>query len=267
MRLVVANDNVFDNLMDEQSKIVYNLFFQIKNDSKAFMVTNDTSYIFAQDSKRTPNWIFITKEPDDATTEELIALISGMLKLNPLLRVNGDVRFIRRILESVSERSGVAFKEEINMTVYYCQNVNNIQTNGQMILPKETHRERLKELISSMSLDNDGLLIDADDSEKYISSMIHSNSFVLWEDEKIVSMAKIANKTDGFARINTIFTALEERTKGYTAMLVSEISAQLISEGFTPIIYADSSAKTKIEAFESVGYKIAGCVTQFAFCQ
>ena len=79
VRLVVANDNVFDNLMDEKSKVVYNLLFQIKNDPKAFMVTNDTSYIFAQDSKRTPNWIFINEEPDEATKEELIALISGML--------------------------------------------------------------------------------------------------------------------------------------------------------------------------------------------
>lgn len=267
MRLVVANDNVFDNLMDEKNKIVYNLLFQIKNDPKTFMVTNDTSYIFAQDSRRTPNWIFINEAPDDATKEELIALISGMIKLNPLLRVNGDGRFIRPILETVSARSGIELKEEINMAVYYCKNAKKITAKGRMILPKEMHRERLKELISSMSLDNDGLLINTDDSEKYISSLIHSNSFVLWEDEKIVSMAKVASKNDRFARINTIFTDLKERNKGYTTMLIGEISEQLISEGFTPIIYADLNVESKIEAYKAVGYEKAGNITQFAFYQ
>ena len=267
MRLVVANDNVFDNLMDDKSKIVYNLLFQIKNDPKAFMVTNDTSYIFAQDSRRTPNWLFINQSPDNTTKEELIALISGMVKLNPLLRVNGNSQFLLPILEEVSKSSGVGFKEELNMEVYFCNSSNKFPSKGHMIPPEEIHRERLKELISSMSLDTDGLLIDADDSEKYISSMIHSKSFVLWEDEKVMSMAKVANITDGFARINTIFTSLEERNKGYTRMLVSEISSQLISEGLTPVIYADSNATTKTEAYRAVGYNTAGNISQFAFCQ
>ena len=117
-----------------------------------------------------------------------------------------------------------------------------------------------------MSLDNDGLLIDADASEKYISSMIHSGSFSLWEDEKIVSMAKVTSKHDGFARINTVFTALEERNKGYTAMLIGQISAKLISEGLTPIIYADLNVESKIEEYKAAGYEKAGYITQFAFC-
>lgn len=263
MRLVKANDKVFENLMDEKSKIVYNLLFQIKNDSSAFIVTDDTSYIFAQDSKRTPNWIFINEEPSEETKEELIAVLSGMVKINPLLRVNGQERFILPILEEMSARFGIKFKAEIPMSVYFCNEVKRIAPRGHMISPKELHRERLKELISSMSKDADGLLLGADDSEKYISSLIHSRSFFLWEDEKIVSMAKIAGKNDSYARINTIFTDLSERGNGYTTMLVGEISAQLISDGFTPIIYADSSVESKIEAYKTIGFEKAGDITQF----
>ena len=266
MRLVKANDNVFDNLMtDEKSKIVFNLLFQIKNDPSAFIVTNDTSYIFTQDSKRTPNWLFINQELDDSTKEEIIAIISGMVRINPLLRVNGQKKYILPILEEVSARLGVKFKEEINMSVHFCKKATKIPAKGHMIPPKELHRERLKELISSMSKDTDGLLLGADDSEKYISSLIHSHSFFLWEDEKIVSMAKIANKNEGLARLNTIFTALEERNNGYTTMLVGELCEQLLSEGLTPIIYADASVKSKIQAYERIGFEKAGDVTQFAF--
>ena len=267
MRLVTSNDPIFDNLIDEKSRIVYHLLFQIKKDPKAFIVTNDTSYIFAQDSKRTPNWVFINQKPDDLTTSELTALISGMIKLNPLLRVNGNSEFLRPILEAVSTRSGVTLKVDVPMSVYYCKKLSKAPSKGQMISPKEMHRERLKELISSMSRDNDGLLLDADDSEKYISSMVHSNSIFLWEDEKIVSIAKIASKTDNYARINTIFTALEERDKGYTKMLIGELSDKLISEGLTPIIYADSRIEAKIDAFKQLGYEKAGEITQYSFVQ
>lgn len=266
MRLVKANDNVFDNLMtEEKSKIVFNLLFQIKNDPSAFIVTNDTSYIFTQDSKRTPNWLFINQELDDSTKEEIIAILSGMVKINPLLRVNGQEQYILPILEELSARLGISFKKEISMSVYFCKEVNKIAAKGQMIAPKEAHRERLKELISSMSKDTDGLLLGADDSEKYISSLIHSHSFFLWENEKVVSMAKIANKSESYARINTIFTDLEERGNGYTTMLVGEISEQLLAEGLTPVIYADSSVETKIEAYKTIGFEKAGDLTQFAF--
>lgn len=265
MRLVKSNDFVFDKLMDENSKMVYNLLFQIKNDPKAFMVTDDTSYIFAQDSRRTPNWVFIKDELGSSTREELITILSGMVKLNPLLRINGQKKYILPILEALSARLGVSFKEEINMSVHFCRALRKIPAKGQMIPPKEIYRERLKELISSMSKDTDGLLLGADDSEKYISSLIHSHSFFLWEDEKIVSMAKIASKNEGFARLNTIFTALEERNKGYTTMLVGELCEQLLSEGLTPIIYADASVESKIKAYESIGFEKAGDITQFAF--
>ena len=266
MRLVKSNDNVFDNLMtDEKSKMVFNLLFQIKNDPSAFIVTNDTSYIFTQDSKRTPNWLFISKEIDDSTKEEIIAILSGMIKINPLLRINGQEQYILPILEELSARLGISFRKEMHMSVYFCKEVGKIPAKGQMIAPKELHRERLKELISSMSKDTDGLLLGADDSEKYISSLIHSRSFFLWENEKVVSMAKIASRNESYARINTVFTDLEERGHGYTTMLVGEISSQLISEGLTPIIYADSSVESKIEAYKSIGFEKAGEITQFAF--
>lgn len=265
MRLVKANDNVFDSLLDEKSKVVYNLLFQIRKDPKAFIVTNDTSYILAQDSRRAPNWIFISKEPDSSAKEELVTLISGMIKINPLLRVNGQEQFILPILEEVSSRLGTEFHAEIPMSVYFCKKVNELEPQGHMISPKESHRERLKELISSMSRDKDGLLLEADDSEKYISSIIHSRSFFLWEDETIVSIAKIAVKCDGFARINTIFTELDARNKGYTTMLIGEISTQLLSEGLTPVIYADSGLPSKIDAFKKVGFEKAGDITQFVF--
>ena len=265
MRLVNACDNVFDKLMDEKSKIVYNLFYQIKSDPSAFIVTNDTSYIFAQDSKRTPSWIFINQEPDHATKEELVAIISGMIKLNPLLRVNGQSEYILPILEEVSKLTGMNFSEEIPMEVYFCKHVNKVSPMGQMISPKECHRQRLKEIISSMSLDSDGLLLGTDDSEKYISSLIHSKSFVMWENEKVVSIAKVAYRNDCFARINTIFTSLEERNRGYTTMLVGELSQKLIDEGLIPVIYADAHVESKIAAYKKIGYEKAGDITQFAF--
>ena len=267
MRLATVNDSVFDTMITERDKIVYNLLFQIKNTEGSFIITDDSSYIFAQDSRRAPGWLFLNSAPNEKAKEELISIITGMVKINPLFQINGNNTLVRPILDEVSARLGVSYKEVLPMSVYYCEEASPLESRGKMVRPSEMHRQRLKELISTISLDDDGTLIGADDSEKYITSIVQSNSIYLWENEKIVSIAKVANKSDGFGRINTIFTHPAERDNGYTRMLVGEISASLLSEGITPLIYADSRAVLKSAAYESIGYKKAGEITQFSFAR
>ena len=124
MRLADANDYVFDSLMNDGDKIAYNLFSVIRNDKSAFIVTDDKYYIYAQNSRRSPHWLFIKEEPDEGAFEEIVALIAGMLKLNPLLRISGRPDYIKPILDVVSERYGANHIIENTMTVYSCSDVN-----------------------------------------------------------------------------------------------------------------------------------------------
>ena len=266
VRLATSNDEVFNKLIDtEEDCIVYNLLRQIKLKDRAFILTDDNSYIYTQDSRRTPNWLFLKPDHSEKTFNEISDLITGMVKLNPLLRLNGRASSLIPILEEISNRTGLSYNVELPMSVYYCTEIIHPELRGKMISPKEKHRDELKKLISEMSLDNDGLFMDIEDSDKFVTSLVQTGSIYVWKDEKIVSIAKIAHKDEQYARINTVFTSVEARKNGYTAMLISEIASNLLSEGLIPVIYADSNNPDKTEAYEKIGFKKAGEITQFAF--
>lgn len=268
MRLATTNDKVFDKLINnEEDRIIYNLLRQIKLNPHAFILTDDESYIYTQDSRRTPTWLFLKDHPDEQSLNEIVSMISGMVKLNPLLRVNGRSSLLIPILDKISEQTGVPYCQESSMSVCYCTEAISQDSHGHMITPKEKHRNALKKLISELSAYNDGMLIDSEDSDKFISSVVHTGSIYLWEDGDIVSIAKIAHRDEKYARINTVYTSSESKNAGYTEMLISELASQLLSEGLVPVIYADSKDLEKLSAYERVGFKIAANISQFSFIQ
>ena len=266
MRLADVSDYVFDMLMDDTDKVLYNLFYLIRSDRSSFIVTDDKYYIYAQNSRRAPHWLFIKEPPDEKSFEELVALIAGMIKLNPLLKINGSAEHLTPVLDAVADRYGSEYRTEISMSVCACEKLTPIaDTAGRMITPKEEHRKILLNYITEMQSDITGYFMPGDDNEKLVNSLINSGSLFLWENEKIVSMAKVAHKGEKFARINTVFTDSASRGKGYTKMLIGQITSDLLEEGLTPIIYADMSDEMLLAAYDALGYKSYGTINQFAF--
>ena len=265
MRLADRNDYVFDALMSDTDNITYNLFYVIRNDKSSFIVTDDKYYIYAQNSRRAPHWIFIKEQPDEETFEEIVALIAGMMKLNPLLKINGSETHLRPILNVIAERYGVRYKAELSMNVYSCSELKTIEHVGKMISPHEQHRQILTEYVTEMANDRTGFFMPTEDTEKFVNALVNSNSLFLWENERIVSMAQIAHKSDKYARINTVFTDAGSRGNGYTRMLIGEITKNILAEGLTPVIYADVSDIALTNAYTDIGYKPYGSITQFAF--
>lgn len=265
MRLADNNDYVFDSLMNDSDKIAYNLFSLIRSDRSSFIVTDDKHYIYAQNSRRAPHWLFIKEQPDEQAFEEIVALIAGMMKLNPLLKVNGDAAYVQPIMDVIAERYGVNCSAELTMKVFSCDDVHLVESVGRMISPKEEHRQILTAYVNEMSHDRKGFFMPNEDTSKFVSALINSGSLFLWENEKIVSMAQIAHKTDKYARINTVFTDSLSRGNGYTRMLIGQITKNILDEGLTPVIYADIDDSEVIDAYTAIGYKSYGTITQFAF--
>ena len=252
--------------MTDDDKIAYNIFSVIRNDQSAFIVTDDKYYIYARNSKRDPHWLFLKSTPDESAFEELVSLISGMLKLNPILRVNGRTEYIAPILKTVSERTGVNHITENEMTVYSCAELHQIPEKGSMIAPLEEHRQILTEYVTEMQNDHEKYFMPEEDTEKFVNALLNSKSLYLWEHNgKIVSMAKIAYRGKDFGRINTVFTDSASRGKGYTRMLVGAMTKILMNEGLTPVIYADNDDIDVNEAYLNIGYKSFGGIVQFAF--
>ena len=139
MRLADGNDYVFDLLMSDTDNIVYNLFHLIRSDRSSFIVTDDKYYIYAQNSRRAPHWVFIKETPDEKSFEELVAMIAGMIKLNPLLEINGNGELLRPILDTIRERYHTNYYASLDMKVFSTNEITPIEPVGKIIRPGEMH--------------------------------------------------------------------------------------------------------------------------------
>ena len=78
-------------------------------------------------------------------------------------------------------------------------------------------------------------------------------------------MAVIAHRTERYAHINTVVTALEQRGRGCARMLAGHISQELLAQGLTPMLYADARNPASNNAYRNAGFVPCGEITEYSF--
>lgn len=267
MRMAKGTDEVFENVLDKTDRIIYNLFYLIREDEKAFIATDDATYIIGQKNEHAPLWIWLREKPEGTNYKEICEILESRLEINHDLKVHAYEKHITDILNNISQKTAINYTESMPMIVYACNNVTSINNlSGQIIKPLEEYREILKRFISDMVYDAENIVMSQDDASGFANSAVNSKNLYLWENNgRIVSMAMIAHKTKEYARINTVFTDREQRGKGYAGMLVSKISGILLKEGIIPMLYADSRNPASNFVYQKIGFEKYGEITKYMF--
>lgn len=96
--------------------------------------------------------------------------------------------------------------------------------------------------------------------------MIGTGNLYLWcADDIPVSMANIAYRSPRHARINTVYTPVEHRKKGYASAIVAEMCCLLHSEKLVPMLNADLKNPDSNKVYRKVGFIEAGKIAEFKF--
>lgn len=265
MRKLIGNDRIFKIWLNSEDKVTYNLLYHIKNNTPLLLITDDRYFIAAQADKTTPLWIYFKASPDVASGEELTELVSGIMRKNKELHIVSQEEYIVNILDKIAGKLGIPYSIGTKMNAYSCETPNRQNASGALIEASPSQRTDILKLVTTMKLDSSGKQISDEEAEAFYRYAISSGNVFLWHDGRIRSMANIAYRTDGLARINTIVTDRDSRGKGYAGMLVSELSSRLLSEGFTPVIYADADYPPSNRTYRRIGFKKQGKLTEYCF--
>lgn len=265
MRKLIGNDRIFKIWLNSEDKVTYNLLYHIKNNTPLLLITDDRYFIAAQADKTTPLWIYFKASPDVASGEELTELVSGIMRKNKELHIVSQEEYIVNILDKIAGKLGIPYSIGTKMNAYSCETPNRQNASGALIEASPSQRTDILKLVTTMTLDSSGKQISDEEAEAFYRYAISSGNVFLWHDGRIRSMANIAYRTDGLARINTIVTDRDSRGKGYAGMLVSELSSRLLSEGFTPVIYADADYSPSNRTYRRIGFKKQGKLTEYCF--
>ncbi|HEX3023357.1 MAG TPA: GNAT family N-acetyltransferase [Lachnospiraceae bacterium] len=265
MRYIMGNDPIFERLISGRYEYVFNLFYLIRSNEDALMITDDCTYIIAQSKRNTPLWIFVNDKANLETEKEIVQIVARQLEEYPKLKVNAEERYITPILNRVSLQTRISYSINMPMNAYACFHVTDIKSKGHMVCPTKEYINDMARLIREMVLDAEKKDIGEQAAINFANSMENSESLHLWKDGKIVSMTRVAHKSNKYARINTVVTERSERCKGYAGMLISEISANLLRENKIPMLYADARNPASNAAYEKIGFIKQGEVTEFVF--
>lgn len=265
MRKAKTTDSVFDLLVKGRDEIIFNLFNMIRTCENATIFTDDRSYIVAQSNEYTPAWVFANDNFDDVTIQEVTPILSDMLRKNSCLKVNGEARYLTKILDQVAKSMDSSYQLHMEMNAYTCYQVKPVKEKGQKIISSTKHLDIMAKLLQEMAYDADCVTVSDEDAANFANAMVNSPNLALWEDEDIVAMAVIANKTNRYARINTVVTERNSRGKGYAGMLVSEMCADLLQDHIIPMLYANISNPYSNAAYVKIGFELQGTINEYRF--
>jgi uncharacterized protein len=261
MRIMDGTEESFEKILDKKDRIIYNLFYLIREGDNAFFATDNSTYIIGQGNESAPLWMWLKQIPDENVEKEICAIIESRVVLNQNLQLNAYEGYARGILDRVSNKTGIGYYVSAPMIAYACnQAISRYKISGQIVTPEEKHKEIMAkfitQFIAEITYDAEKTAINENKANGFANAMVNSNKLFLWEDGgKIVSMAMIAHRTREYARINTVFTEREQRGKGYAGMLLGKMSRKLLEENLIPMLYADSRNPASNAAYQKIGFQ------------
>lgn len=95
-------------------------------------------------------------------------------------------------------------------------------------------------------------------------NLLNDDNFYVWRNNngKLVAYLNyvlVGNQ----AKLGNVYTAKEERRKGYCANLVYSVTKNLLEQGYTPFLYTDYNYLASNGAYKKVGYEDLGYLVNY----
>lgn len=267
MRNILEHDHTYLQLILEKDLIPFSMFYAIHNAKDPFIITNDLNIIMGQERTTSPLWIYIKNPLTQEQEDSLITIILERLKLNANLSMEGYGHYLAPILQRVAVLTQSTYQENLPKNAYMCSSP---------VCPPELQGMMGKALASDLQT----ITVFCKDNWKDIGfgditleqaynlalRKLTTTDLRLWKvnSKDTVAMAAIHRYGD-IAITDSVFTARNQRGKGYGKALMYALTTSLLNEGITPVLYADRRNQKVNHVYKSIGYDCYGEITQYKF--
>lgn len=260
---IQGNDSVIDKLLNGGDKVVYNLVSFIRGQNSAQLYTDGKSYLTAQANANCPMWVYVNPYADGQTEQELISIFAEAFQENHRFSVNAQEGFAEKALTLFSEQFGLTLTKRKPLNAYFIREVREVVPVGKMIASNEKYENDIALLIRQASVDDCDGDMTQDQAIQFAKAHSDTGNLYLWEQNGIVSMARVVRYGTAYARLTSIVTERGARGHGYAKMLVGELCKRLLKEGLTPVLYARSENESSNRCYRNLGFEKAGEICEF----
>lgn len=248
-------------------EVQFNLFHCISEGKELTALKTIDNNAIALQNPGHPMWLWINESLEKPMIDKIINSLGNKLKEDKLCGISGKPEFVKVFAEQYSKILGASNKISLSMESYECKKaIKPKKVPGKLIKAELKHLDIVAEFWEGFVFDCFGISVIREKQISGVKSMIEFGNLYLWEvDNTICGMVNIAHKSQKYARINNVYTPLEQRKKGYASAMVSEVCSILIKEGLTPMLYADVTNDDSNKVYKTIGFIERGRIDSIAF--
>lgn len=258
----------------ENDKYLFSILFENLLNSSFEVYSDEENYIICKGEQSKPIWIW-TK---DNLNENVLLQIQQII--NNYLDGNDNVKFICKpqlyllLKNNNFECINVVNDNEIGFLM--CNNIKRPNIcDGYIYIPNFYDIDILSDYYYKNCLETKGVnTLTYDQARLYIEKIIkdgsvysnNDNTIYGWKNfkNKIVSLA-IYSSIGNCAKINNVFTPIEERRRGYASNLIYTITKEILNDDLIPIVYLNNNSNCNYNLYKSIGYVKSGTLINFTY--
>ena len=260
------NSDIFKSEEYQKDKYMFSVIEENLNLDNIKLYSNERDFIVCQSGDNRPVWIW-TKNEIEKEELEIIKKIMAIFINNGTFKFTVKKNVYDYLKLTGFEQFKLNENDYFEMGALECHELKlPKKCDGYIDRPK---KEELDIIAKYWHDDCDEMLnadpITMEEAYEHAEELINLDTFFVWrnDDGKIVSMIKY-KVSNGLAKLNHVYTPIEERRKGYAANLVYTVTKDMLDKGYGPLLYTDYNYLPSNKSYMNVGYNLTGMLINFS---
>lgn len=264
-KIINSNNLIFNDSEFQKDKYKFNIIIKNFSSQELELYSDEKNYVISRGSKKRPTWIWTKDNFDISKIEEIEELIKLYLTDNERDKFTCK----KELYDLLVKRDFPNLNKEdyFEMGFLIChQTKKPKECDGTLSKPTEEDRAILEQYWYDDNIEMNGVdPITMEQAKKDVDDFLKDDKFYVLRNHqnKIVCMA-CYNVTGDQAKLNHVYTPVEERRKGYAANLIYLMTNNLLEKGLVPLLYTDYNYLPSNKAYINAGYEDAGILINFS---
>lgn len=261
--MVISRDSrIFQKLVFLKEQYEFHLLLKMFWFENHLFNSDEESYIIGRGSPGYPIWIWTIDNIEHQKVQDIEGDLQQYLKpgVNNITCKKELYPYLANDYDKVSEYTEMGF--------LICKKINEVQkSDGYIDKPDYGDKMTLAKYWIEEQKESTGEIIQMTDALQEAEYWLDEENFYVWRNStgKVVATASFDVMCNQ-AKITNVYTAKDERNKGYCTSLIYEVTKLILDNNLVPILYTNNKEASK-RAYHKVGFEQSGTLVNFTITE
>ncbi|MGQ0433223.1 MAG: GNAT family N-acetyltransferase [Microthrixaceae bacterium] len=201
------------------------------------------------------------------SSDAATALAEASASTGPVRRVNGPADAVATFAGAFATITGAAARPVGGERIYEASSAQIVgDPVGRRRPATEADYETIVDFVAGFGAETGTGHGGPDADRQRAAGFIEAGRLHVWEvDGHPVASAVVIPPASRVSRVTFVYTLPDHRGRGFASRLVSELTAQIISEGAQPILYTQLENPISNRLYQRIGYKVVSEQLRYEF--